>query len=60
MTLNRIGRFVLSFLALAAIAAALARSEVENQQILLSNPGVDFTLGNGTLVLSILYFVATL
>jgi hypothetical protein len=45
---------------LDAIAATYARVEMENLGILLSNPGADFTAGNGTLVLAIVYFVAQL
>jgi hypothetical protein len=45
---------------LAPIATTYARAEMEAQQVLLSNSGADFTLGNGALVLSIIFAVVTL
>lgn len=45
---------------LDGIASTLARVEVDGQAVLLTNSGADWTAGNGNLVISVLYFLATL
>ena len=55
-----LGGFASDVQTLGPIPNTYPRAEVEGQTILLSNPGADFTGGNGALSLNLLYAVVTL